>query len=193
MHQLGTHLKATAVPASGAPRVLHDGPYSFEEQRYYKLSPLLELSAGDKVTVDCEYQNPGPGTVTFGDSSLAEMCFVGLFRYPRMDQGFICSDFGDAGSGFVLDGPPCAKPGATGNENGVGKECTPGGGECRGNVASICLNDFVEGGFGNFCTTTCSSDAACGSGARCDGATGQKACIPSDCKLPTPSDGGASL
>jgi hypothetical protein len=197
MHQMGTHLKATAVPANGTPRVLHDGPYSFEDQRYYSLSPLLKVAAGDKITVDCEYQNPGTETVTFGDSSLAEMCFVGLFRYPRMDQGFICSDFGDAGGGggFVLDGPPCAQPGAPGNEKGVGKHCTPAGRECVGSVASICLNDFAAGDFGNFCTMTCSNDSTCGAGARCMGSTGQKACIPEGCELPTPTfpDGGASL
>jgi hypothetical protein len=148
MHQLGIHLKSTAEPVSGEPRVLIDTPYSFEDQLYYPVNPLLTLKAGDKVSVECEYSNPGTETVTFGDSSLAEMCFTGLFRYPKGSQRFVCSTFGDGGRP-ILDGPACAKPGAPGNEHGVGKQCSRGGGECGGRDAGpgarICLADYTDG------------------------------------------------
>jgi hypothetical protein len=103
MHQLGSHLKVTAEPAGGAPTVLSDRPYSFEEQRYYPLSPSVSLKAGDKVTVECHYENDTGQTVGFGDSSLKEMCFAGLFRYPKGDSPmFVCTE-----GGFrpILNGP----------------------------------------------------------------------------------------
>jgi hypothetical protein len=186
MHQLGVHLKGTLLPAAGDPILLHDGPYSFELQRYYGLSPVVSMKQGDAVQVECEYNNPGTDTISFGDSSLAEMCFIGLFRYPRVDEGFICFDRGDGGT-MSLDGPPCAATGAPGNENGVGKYCTKGGHECDGLAASVCLADVVSGTFADFCTMLCSSDAVCGSGATCQGPSGQSACIPSSCTLPTTS------
>ncbi len=39
MHQLGSHMKVTAVPGSGSPTVLLDAPYSFDEQIYYDADP----------------------------------------------------------------------------------------------------------------------------------------------------------
>ena len=191
MHQLGIHLKATAEPVAGSPRVLIDTPYSFEDQLYYPVNPLLNLKAGDQVSVDCEYSNPGAETVTFGDSSLAEMCFTGLFRYPKGASRFVCSTFGDGGRP-ILDGPACAKQGAPGNEHGVGKHCSRGGGECGGRDAGpgarLCLAEYTDGAFGNFCTMQCTDDASCGTGARCVG-SGFKSCIPDGCELAI-NDGG---
>src|SRR5690606_39204279 len=51
MHQLGTHFKTT-VTASGVETVVHDQPYSFDEQRFYAIDPI-ELQPGDKVTTEC--------------------------------------------------------------------------------------------------------------------------------------------
>ena len=191
MHQLGTHLKATAEPVAGEPRVLIDTPYSFEDQLYYPVNPMLTLKAGDKVSVECEYTNPGADTIGFGDSSLAEMCFTGLFRYPKGAERFICASFGDGGRP-ILDGPACVDAGAPGNENGVGKHCTNRGGECGGRDAGpgarLCLADYTDGAFGNFCTMQCSDDASCGTGARCLG-SGFKTCIPNGCELNV-NDGG---
>jgi hypothetical protein len=177
MHQLGTHLKATAEPAGGSPAVLVDAPYSFDDQVYYGVEPQLSLKSGDLVNVECTYQNPGTETVSFGDSSLEEMCFVGLYRYPRGDGGLVCSSSGGAPR---IPGPPCAEPGAVGNEKGVGKHCTEGGGECGG-AAQLCLADYADGDFANYCTLVCGQDADCGSGAVCLGPSGTKACVPVEC------------
>ncbi len=180
MHQMGVYLKATAEPATGAARVLTDGPYSFDAQQYYPIEPALELAAGDQVKVECQYQNPGADTVRFGDSSLAEMCFAGLYRYPKGSSGFLCSSGSDGGPP-LLEGAPCVAKGAKGNAEGVGKYCTAAGGECTG-TASICLKDYTDGDFGDFCTKTCTSDASCGTGATCVG-TSIKACIPDGCEI----------
>src|SRR5687767_13182598 len=53
--------------------------------------------------------------------------------------------------------PPCAAPGAMGNEEGVGKYCTAGGNECQGNgSATLCTIDY-EAGAPPFCTKICFS------------------------------------
>jgi hypothetical protein len=176
MHQLGAHLKAVAH-SGGAATVLVDAPYSFDTQLYYPVAPELPMKAGDSVDVECSYENPGAADVLFGDSSLDEMCFVGLYRYPRaQNSGITCID-----GGTVINAPPCAAPGALGNEQGVGRECSQGGGECSGN-ASLCLLDYTEGEFGNFCTRTCTDDTVCGSGTICIGETeNAKICMPTEC------------
>lgn len=89
MHQLGTHLKATAQRASGESVMLYDGAYDFFEQRQYAAGPL-QLKAGDKVHVDCTYDNQSDRTVSFGESSLDEMCFVGVYRYPVAGESLVC-------------------------------------------------------------------------------------------------------
>lgn len=183
MHQMGTRLKATAMPAGGASTVLVDEPYEFEDQLYYPVSPMLELAAGDEVMIDCTYDNRTRETVTFGDSSLEEMCFAGLYRYPKRDGGFFICDSDVSGGGPSLEGPPCAEEADVGNELGVGRFCTEDGDECTGE-AGICLADFVSGDFGNFCTTQCGVDADCGDGAICFGSTGRRVCVPASCELP---------
>ena len=61
--------------------MLHDGPYDFDRQTIHPIE-AIELRAGDTIDIECRYDNYTDSTVRFGDSSLAEMCFLGLFRYP---------------------------------------------------------------------------------------------------------------
>jgi hypothetical protein len=90
MHTLGVHLRSTAHSAAAGPTVLLDTDYSFDNQQFYDVNPGATLSAGDYVEVECTYQNPGANTVSFGDSTLEEMCFSGLYRYPRTDAYLFC-------------------------------------------------------------------------------------------------------
>lgn len=85
MHQYGTNMKITYEGASGS-KVLHDAPYSFEEQINYLIDPIT-VSAGEDVRIECTYQNPTSQTIYFGDSSKAEMCFAGFYRYPKLGKG----------------------------------------------------------------------------------------------------------
>ena len=80
MHQLGVHFKTT-ITSGGIPTVLHDADYDFKEQVQLPIS--LKLAPGDRIATECTYENPGPETVTFGESSDTGMCFTVLFRYPR--------------------------------------------------------------------------------------------------------------
>jgi hypothetical protein len=91
MHQLGIHLKGV-VESPGKPvRVLHDAPFDFDLQPIVALEPV-QLAAGDVVRTECTYNNTTDQLVTFGDSSLDEMCNFSLFRYPATASGtFICA------------------------------------------------------------------------------------------------------
>ena len=89
MHQLGSHLKAVLTGTGREPVTLYDGPYDFEEQRQFPANQLV-LKKGDVVSIDCTYQNDTGKMVAFGESSLDEMCFLGMYRYPVAGEGLIC-------------------------------------------------------------------------------------------------------
>lgn len=82
MHQLGSHMKVVAKAAAGD-QILHDEAYDFFDQKLYVLPEPLQLEQGDKIEVTCTYDNTTGSTVNFGDSSTAEMCFAGMYRYPK--------------------------------------------------------------------------------------------------------------
>jgi hypothetical protein len=83
MHMLGRHMKVSYANANGSgARVLHDQPYSFDEQRFESLAPQLVTGAGGHITVECTYMNPTGQTVYFGESSNQEMCYALAFVYP---------------------------------------------------------------------------------------------------------------
>jgi hypothetical protein len=89
MHQLGTHLKAVANRTGSEPVTLYDGPYDFNEQRQFP-ADKLNLKAGDTIDVECTFDNTTDRMVAFGESSLDEMCFIGLYRYPLTSDSLVC-------------------------------------------------------------------------------------------------------
>jgi hypothetical protein len=90
MHQLGVHMKVTAQRAQGGSSVLFDGPYSFDSQIKYPVD-FVQVSAGDTVQLECTYENTTDHPVSWGQSTLDEMCFVGLQRYPVGASGsYLC-------------------------------------------------------------------------------------------------------
>ena len=89
MHVLGVHEKIVAERAVGGEAVLFDGAYDFEEQKYYAFEPV-QLQKGDRVRVECTHHNTTAQRVTFGESTLQEMCFAGLYRYPADGSSFMC-------------------------------------------------------------------------------------------------------
>ena len=182
MHQMGVHLKTTFT-IGGKSTVVHDAPFSFSEQLQIPLDPVVTFHPGDSVGTECTYENGTANTATFGESSNSEMCFTVLFRYPKQDLG-ICA--ASSAMKTALPGPPCAKVGDVGNDVGISRYCTRGGGECAQTGGTFCLGDFTTGEFGNFCSTTCTSDAECGAGASCQGPSGRQGCIPTACV----ADGG---
>jgi len=90
MHQLGVHFKAVAHSSLMGEVVLSDRPYNFDAQINSPLTPGVQMKAGDTVSIECTYQNTTGHEVTFGESSLSEICFAGLYRYPAGDGSSIC-------------------------------------------------------------------------------------------------------
>lgn len=93
MHTLATHSKFEIIRNSGS-MTLHDMPYSFSEQTYWKMAPEFQVQPGDQIKVTCSWVNPsGNAEVRFGDSTNEEMCFTGMYRYPAANAGlFQCTD-----------------------------------------------------------------------------------------------------
>jgi len=89
MHQLGTHQTLTVTHAGTTTTEL-DTPYMFSEQRNYPMAETI-YHAGDQILTTCTYVNNTGQTVTFGDSSTAEMCFTGLYKYPAGSNTFSCA------------------------------------------------------------------------------------------------------
>jgi len=72
-----------------------DAPYDFREQKNYPMTPL-QLEPNDELRVECYYVNntnvtqPPGYTITYGDSATAEMCYTGLYKYPKGGSIFDC-------------------------------------------------------------------------------------------------------
>jgi hypothetical protein len=98
MHQAANHQKVT-LNIDGADQVIHDEAFDFREQYNFPLSPAIQVSSGDSIDVECTYYNDSDQAITFGDSSTQEMCFTGMYRYPK--QAFTLFDCAEgAGGGF---------------------------------------------------------------------------------------------
>lgn len=89
MHTRGTNMKATAMRDGAAPVVVFDEPYSFGEQLNYALTPF-DMLDGEKINFECSFNNPTSETIGFGDSTDAEMCVLGMYRYPATGSPSLC-------------------------------------------------------------------------------------------------------
>jgi hypothetical protein len=87
MHKLGVHAKLV-LTQGGQQKVVHDAPFSFDDQRIYPWNPELLLSTGDQVQTTCTYTNPTDQNVSFGPNTENEMCFNFVLYYPK--GGFTC-------------------------------------------------------------------------------------------------------
>ena len=95
---------------------------------------------------------------------------------------------GCGGGGSKVDsgctGPTgCGMECELGNDKGVGRFCSAGGGECNANGAPFlfCTVDYVPGAPG-YCTGPCSKDEDCGMNAYCSGeGMGGRGCEPMIC------------
>ncbi len=209
-HQYGHHLRISRIPAGGAATdMLYDEvagarlQFTPPQRQFTTANPLV-FHTGDRVRLDCDWVNTSNQTLRFP----SEMCATFMYYYPG--QGFIsCGDVvetrgavdtpdagtthGNAGcSGPPAASDPCVRSCNTGNELGVGKYCTPGGNQCRGNGSAVlCTADFDNRGPG-FCTKGCSDDTGCGSGAVCQHDTSGSGCLPVECAGPSSDAGSGS-
>jgi len=87
MHTRGGH---QVVTTSATADPLFDGPYTFNEQLNYWLEPPVVVPAQGQVEVTCTYRNDSGSTLRFGEGTNDEMCFAGLYHYPRFTRGSTC-------------------------------------------------------------------------------------------------------
>jgi hypothetical protein len=94
------------------------------------------------------------------------------------------SNNADAPPDQCVQGAACNNPCDVGNDKGVGRYCTAGGGECGNNAAPIifCTVDYEPTADVQYCTGPCSKDSDCGMNAYCSGSgMGSKGCEPAAC------------
>jgi hypothetical protein len=214
-HEYATRLWIERAPAgsdrfemlyneSGAGGRLQSNP----PMRYYDRSNVLRLRAGDRVRVNCNWDNTSNNTLHFPQ----EMCAGVMYAYPGAGfrscgtvvetRGAPAADGGTTGMGNAgCDTPPsatdrCVRPCNTGNELGVGRYCTRGGGQCTQNIraglpAVICSADVETAQPSGWCLKPCANNAGCGSGAVCTGDERGRGCVPVAC-APSSDDGGVT-
>jgi hypothetical protein len=82
MHLLGTRMTLNVSRAGGAfEKVFDRNPFDFDDQHLEALD--LTLNAGDQAKTHCEYDNPHDQAITFGESTMNEMCFFVGFAADR--------------------------------------------------------------------------------------------------------------
>jgi len=93
MHEIGNHM---TLRINGG--LVFDQSYDFENQSVYMMPPSMVLHPNDQITVGCTYFNDTPnhlntGTnpVPWGDGADAEMCYLGLYRWPVVDTQTVYS------------------------------------------------------------------------------------------------------
>jgi hypothetical protein len=89
MHQTAVHQKLELIRGTTTTTLL-DKEYQFGEQKYWPQTPEIDVQANDKVKVTCTYINDTMHDISFGDSSDAEMCFGGMYRYPAANSNLFC-------------------------------------------------------------------------------------------------------
>jgi hypothetical protein len=96
MHQTAVHQLVELTPSgTNTATKLLDDDYSFSEQKNYPQNPMIPVHSGDKLKTTCTYVNNTGHTEKFGESSLDEMCFTGIYRYPAQNGSlFACVDNG---------------------------------------------------------------------------------------------------
>jgi hypothetical protein len=90
MHQLGTHQSLAITHGSSTTMMLNDD-YAFSEQKTYPM-PEMVIQQGDEIRTTCTYVNNTGAPVSFGDSTNAEVCFTGMYKWPAGGGMFGCTE-----------------------------------------------------------------------------------------------------
>jgi hypothetical protein len=92
MHLTGVWQKTTLVRNDGAREVLLDKAFDFEAQDTVVLDPPVRVEAGDRLEVECNFENDTDRTLTFGESTGEnEMCLTSFYRFPAVADTFLCT------------------------------------------------------------------------------------------------------
>lgn len=190
MHLLGTAMTFEVGKSEDTMEmVFARDPYDFDDQHVELID--LALEPGDMTRVRCSYDNPHDETITFGESTKNEMCFLIGFAADREGLSS-CTAGGDDSDEPATEVPIDPAAGACGEHEptstGVGVACTSDGMECA--AGQMCTATFSGEDSGVCISIGCDSDADCGDGdATCcappQGGGSLKICTPEACRSPT--------
>jgi len=82
MHQLGRRGRVSLQKADGSEACLVDIPnWDFNWQGRFQLAETVLVEPGDKIHIECEWDNSGPDAVDtyWGDGTSDEMCLSGMY------------------------------------------------------------------------------------------------------------------
>jgi hypothetical protein len=65
---------------------MHDKPFSFDERLFYPMDVAFEK--GDRLRVECTFENTTERLIGFGESTDDEMCLAVVARYPAAHEPF---------------------------------------------------------------------------------------------------------
>jgi len=91
-HHLGTRFQVwvSAAPADTAAAPVAD-TQNWSEAPLYRLDPVPKFDGTGGLSYRCQWNNPTNQEVLFGESALAEMCFLWMYYFPS--HGFdVCID-----------------------------------------------------------------------------------------------------
>jgi hypothetical protein len=78
MHQLGTSMKLELGTSADDMQLIYSrDPWDFDQQTIDGLDMTVEQGKFARLT--CNYDNTTNRTITYGESSFDEMCFLGIF------------------------------------------------------------------------------------------------------------------
>jgi hypothetical protein len=80
MHTLGTHFRTRVLRGGQPVATLWDDAFQFESQEFAAITPV-EVQPGDQIETTCTWVNHTGASVSWGDSTTAEMCFSIIMSY----------------------------------------------------------------------------------------------------------------
>jgi hypothetical protein len=81
-HELGTGVQVweSAHPGDTSKQIADDPDWSNPSWRL--ISPQIDMNGTNGLSYQCEWYNTTSSTISFGESALDEMCFIGGYYYP---------------------------------------------------------------------------------------------------------------
>jgi hypothetical protein len=103
-HSLGTDIKVWGSAKPGDLSSLLTNQTDWASPAWQSLTPPIDFDGNNGLSYECSWNNTTAHAVSFGESALDEMCFVGGFYYPSkgfdlcINQGCQNRTAGDAGT-----------------------------------------------------------------------------------------------
>lgn len=93
MHQWGTHMTVVTKHISTVTGTLLDTDYSLGNQQNYAMNVTVPVN--DRIETTCTWVNTTSSpaqTLYYGDSATQEMCFSGMYKWPKAGNLYTCTE-----------------------------------------------------------------------------------------------------